>query len=203
MFFQRCYTLGTSSPEREFPRFRQRLTKWQDGPPHSQRKKFNSFWGWQGTTGVLFKISPQLQNHSTISPKKKARFEWTAECQEAFLTLHQLLCSAPILAFPNFSKPFILDTDASNTGIRVLSQIDENGSEHVIAYASRTLSKAERRYCVTRRELLAVVTFTQQFRPYFLGRQFTLRTGHGSLTWLQSLKEPEGQLARWLETFPK
>lgn len=66
-------------------------------------------------------------------------------------------------------------------------------------YASQTLGKAERRYCVTRRELLAVVTFTQHFRPYLLGRQFTLRTDHGSLIWLQSFKEPEGQLARWLE----
>ena len=147
-----------------------------------------------------------VQDFATIAKplhhltEKTARFEWTPECQEAFLKLRQRLCSAPILAFPNFSKPFILDTDASNTGIGgVLSQLDETGSEHVIAYASRTLSKAERRYCVTRRELLAVVTFTQQFRPYLLGKQFTLRTDHGSLTWLQSFKEPEGQLARWLE----
>ena len=132
--------------------------------------------------------------------EKTTQFEWTTECHEAFQTLCQRLCSAPILAFPNFSKPFILDTDASNTGLGgVLSQLDETGNEHVIAYASRTLSKAERRYCVTRRELLAVVTFTQHFRPYLLGRQFTLRTDHGSLTWLQSFKEPEGQLARWLE----
>jgi len=43
------------------------------------------------------------------------------------------------------------------------------------------------------------VTFTQHFRPYLLGRQFTLRTDHGSLTWLQSFKEPEVQLAQWLE----
>ena len=83
-----------------------------------------------------------------------------------------------------------------NTGIAgVLSQLDEAGNECVI-YASRTLSKAERRYCVTQRELLAVVTFTQHFRPYLLGRQFTLGTDHGSPTWLQSVKEPEGQLAR-------
>ena len=80
-----------------------------------------------------------------------------------------------------------------------MSQLDETGSEHVIAYASRTLSKAEWRYYVTRRELLAVVTFTQQFCPYLLGKQFTLRTDHGFLTWLQWFKEPEGQLARWLE----
>jgi len=131
--------------------------------------------------------------------EKTARFEWTPECHEAFQILRKRLCSVPILVFPNFNKPFILDTDASNTGIGgVLSQLDEAGNECVIAYASRTLSKAERKYCVTRRELLAVVTFTQHFRPYLLGRQFMLRTDHGSLTWLQSFKEP-GQLARWLE----
>ena len=132
--------------------------------------------------------------------EKTATFEWTVECQEAFAELRHKLCTAPVLAFPDFTKPFILDTDASNTGIGgVLSQLDEQGQEHVIAFASRTLSKSERRYCVTRRELLAVVVFTQQFRPYLLGREFTLRTDHGSLSWLQSFKEPEGQLARWLE----
>ena len=132
--------------------------------------------------------------------EKTATFEWTVECQAAFAELRHKLCTAPVLAFPDFTKPFILDTDASNTGIGgVLSQLDEQGQEHVIAFASRTLSKSERRYCVTRRELLAVVVFTQQFRPYLLGREFTLRTDHSSLSWLQSFKEPEGQLARWLE----
>ena len=107
--------------------------------------------------------------------------------------------SAPILAFPDFAKTFILDTDASNEGIgAVLSQVEE-GKETVIAYASRVLTKAERGYCVTRRELLAVVTFLQQFRAYLLGRHFVVRTDHGSLTWLRNFKNPEGQLTRWLE----
>ena len=61
------------------------------------------------------------------------------------------------------------------------------------------LSHPERRYCVTRRELLAAVTFIQQFQPYLLGCEFQLRTDHSSLTWLTNFKEPEGQLARWLE----
>ena len=55
------------------------------------------------------------------------------------------------------------------------------------------------RYCVTRKELLAVVNFTQHFRSYLLGRKFRLCTDHGSLTWLANFKQPEGQLARWLE----
>ena len=116
--------------------------------------------------------------------EKNATFDWSIECQEAFAELRHRLCTAPVLAFPDFSKAFILDTDASNTGIGgVLSQLDEHGQEHVIAFASCTLSKSERRYCVTHRELLAVV-FTQQFRPYLLGKEFTLRTDHGSLSWL-------------------
>ena len=109
------------------------------------------------------------------------------------------LCSTPVLTYPDFSLPFILDTDASQHGIgAVLSQI-QCGEEKVIAFASRTLTKAERRYSVTRKELLAVVTYIHHFRQFLLGRQFTLRTDHGSLQWIQTLKEPEGQLARWLE----
>ena len=90
----------------------------------------------------------------------------------------------------------------SNTGIgAVLSQLDEEGRERAIAFGSRVLSKPERQYCVTRRELLAVVTFTRHFRYFLLGRPFTLRTDNGLLTWLTNFKEPEGQMARWLERF--
>ena len=81
----------------------------------------------------------------------------------------------------------------------VLSQVDDSGAERVVAYTSCTLSRAEQRYCVTRKELLAVVNFIKHFRPYLHGKHFTLLTDHGSLTWLARFKEPEGQLARWLE----
>ena len=80
----------------------------------------------------------------------------------------------------------------------ILFQKHADGKEHVVAYISRTLSKSERRYCATCRELLAVVVFTKQFRPYLLGRHFTIRTDHGSLTWLHNFKDPDGQLARWI-----
>ena len=94
----------------------------------------------------------------------------------------------------------MLDTHASDQGIgAVLSQIQSDGQERVIAYASHLLSKAERHYCITRKELLAVVVFLNHFQQYFLGRKFILRTDHGSLLWLHNFKEPEGQLARWLE----
>ena len=132
--------------------------------------------------------------------EKTAKFEWTEKAQNAFEELRRRLVTAPVLEFPDYSKPFTLDTDASDTGIgAVLSQSREDGSECVVAYASRVLTRPERQYCVTRKELLAVVTFVQHFRCYLLGREFQLRTDHGSLTWLANFKEPEGQLARWLE----
>ena len=132
--------------------------------------------------------------------EKTAAFEWTESTQLGFEELRGRLVSAPVLAFPDYSKPFILDTDASEAGIgAVLSQLRDDWSEAVIAYASRVLTRPERRYCVTRKELLAVVTFIQHFRSYLLGCEFQLRTDHGSLTWLANFKEPEGQLARWLE----
>ena len=127
-------------------------------------------------------------------------FQWSSECQHAIDLLRERLTTAPVLAYPNFNQPFLLDTDASNSGIgTVLSQIGEEGWEHVVAYASRLLTKTERNYCVTRRELLAVLVFTMHFCPYLLGHHLQLWTDHGSLSWLRSFKEPVGQLARWLE----
>ena len=123
----------------------------------------------------------------------------TEECDNAFNRLKQLLISAPILSYPDFSKEFILDTDASNDGVGAVLSQRHNGMEHVVAYASKSLTKAERNYSVTCRELLAIVTFTNHFRQYLLGRKFILCTNHHSLTWLTNFKNSEGQLAHWLE----
>lgn len=129
---------------------------------------------------------------------KARRFIWTEACQIAFETLKSSLVSAPILAYTTENGSFVLDTDASLHGIgAVLSQI-QNGEERVIAYASRTLSKSQQRYCTTYRELLAVVTFVKLFRHYLWGRRFVVRSDHSSLKWLRNFKNPEGMIARWL-----
>ena len=131
--------------------------------------------------------------------EQQQTFIWSEECMNAFDTLKRKLTESPILAHPDFEKEFILDTDASDVAIAaVLSQVIE-GREHVIAYASRTLNKHERQYCVTRKELLAVVNYVKYFRHYLYGKKFTLRTDHGSLRWIMNFKNPEGQVARWLE----
>ena len=137
--------------------------------------------------------------HQLTEKGHAGQFGWSSVCQAAFDELKQRLMCAPILAYPNPEGEFILDTDASKDGIGgVLSQV-QNGHERVIAYGSKVLSKAERNYCVTRRELLAVVTYLKHFRQYLYGRHVTVRTDHGALRWLTNFKQPEGQLARWLE----
>ena len=120
--------------------------------------------------------------------------------QEAFDKLVQALICPPVLAIPSREGMFVLDTDASDLAVGAeLSQVQENGEERPVAYGSLGLDKSQRRYCTTRKELLAVVLFTRMFRHYLLGRQFLVRTDHNSLTWLLNFKSPQGQLARWLE----
>lgn len=99
-----------------------------------------------------------------------------------------------MLGYPGPKLPYVLDTDASNEGVgAVLSQL-QDGEERVIGYYSKTLTPPERNYCVTRRELLALVKGVKQFRPYLYGQKFTLRTDHASLC--GSVRE-ENHWTRW------
>ena len=130
--------------------------------------------------------------------RKGVPFEWCEAQDKAFEGLKQALCTSPTLAFPREDCEFVLDTDASDSAIGgVLSQIQE-GEERPIAFASQCLSKTQRNYCTTKRELLAVVIFCQRWKHYLRHAQFLLRTDHGSLRWLTNFKECEGMLARWL-----
>ena len=132
--------------------------------------------------------------------KKDAVFKWSEECEKAFNTIKEKLIGPEVMGYPlNDGGCFCLDTDASGLGIGgVLSQ-EQAGKEVVLAYASRAMNKAERNYCITEQELLAVVYFMQYFRQYLLGRRFVVRSDHQALVWLFSLKEPSGKIARWLE----
>ena len=130
--------------------------------------------------------------------KKGVEFVWTKECQEAFDELKRRLVTGPVLALPTNEGLYVLDKDASDFGLgAVLSQQQPEG-ERVIAYASRTMSKAEQKYETTRKELLAVVNGLKRFRQYLFGRHFVIRVDHAALSWLRRTAEPMPQLARWL-----
>ena len=132
--------------------------------------------------------------------RKNVRFNWGQEQDAAFKQLKERLISAPVLGMPRDEGTYYLDTDASDVGLGAVLSQDQDGQEIVLAYASRTLSKTERNYDVTRRELLAVVYGLKTYRQYLLGRQFVIRTDHSALQSLRRTPEPIGQQARW-QTF--
>ena len=101
---------------------------------------------------------------------------------------------------PDPGLQFTLDTDASDVGMGAALAHARPEGERVVAYFSKTFNKAERRYCVTCRELLAMVAAINNIKYYLCGRPFTVRTDHSALQWLMSFREPEGQVARWIET---
>ncbi|CAC5424757.1 Retrovirus-related Pol polyprotein from transposon 297,Retrovirus-related Pol polyprotein from transposon 17.6 [Mytilus coruscus] len=123
--------------------------------------------------------------------EKNQKFVWTDDCQQSFEELKNTLISAPILAYLTREDLFILDTDASKCWY---------GSSAIPTPRwSRKSSRSERKYCVTRRELLAVVASIRHFHHYLYGKHFKVRSDHDALSWLFNFKNPEGQLARWFE----
>ena len=171
----------------------------QDWPTPRTVREVRSFLGLASYYRRYIKSFADIARPLHRLTEKKRQFTWDDNCEEAFNELKRKLTTSPILAYPTTGGEFILDTDASDSGIgAVLSQV-QDGTERVVGYASRALSKPERNYCVTRRELLAVVHFVKNFRQYLYGQKFTIRTDHGALRWLLNFKDPEGQIARWIQ----
>ena len=122
--------------------------------------------------------------------KKDSKFEWNDLAAASFHKLKTSLMSPPVLSLPCKEGKYVLDTDASFGAIgAVLSQI-QNGEERVIAYASRILTKAQRKYCITRKELLAIYVFVKKFKHYLYGKKFIVRTDHVALKWLLNWDSP-------------
>lgn len=134
---------------------------------------------------------------TALLKKNVKKFEWTAEANEAFVKIKSALTSAPILANPDYNRPFIIQSDASDVGMGAILVQGEGEDEKVIAYFSQKLSSAQRKYQTTERECLAVILAVEKFRPYIEGTQFTVITDHASLVWLKNLKDPSGRLGRW------
>ncbi|EIE80635.1 hypothetical protein RO3G_05340 [Rhizopus delemar RA 99-880] len=159
----------------------------------------------RGFLGIASYYRRFIKNFAAIArplhdqTKTTKKIPWTSLTTESFETLKKLLTTAPILSRPDFNKPFILVTDASKLGLgAILTQLDENGHEHPIVYASRGLKSTESNYAPTKLECLAVIWAVKLFRPYLLGKKFTVITDHSALNGLLKTPNPTGIIARWI-----
>jgi hypothetical protein len=131
--------------------------------------------------------------------KEGTPFVWTPECQEAFEKVKRQLLSPPVLMLPRLGHEFLLETDASTTGIAwTLSQKDDNNRQRVIDYGGRSLRGAEFRFPVTQLECLSLIEAIKENHTYLANSFCLVHTDHVSLTFLRSMKlSPNNRLARW------
>lgn len=168
-----------------------------DFPIPKTATEIKSFLGLVGYYRKFIKDFAKITRPLTSCLKKRKKIEFTDEYVAAFEMCKELLVNAPILQFPDFEKPFLLTTDASDFAIGAVLSQGPTGNDKPIAYASRTLNDAETRYSTVEKELLAIVWAVKHFRPYLYGRRFKILTDHRPLAWLNSMKEPNSKLTRW------
>ena len=153
-----------------------------------------------GAVGYYRRFIPQFAEPVAVLAKllkKNEKFHWDSEHQEAMDKLKKLMASAPVLRPPDFTKPFLVVTDACDFAIGGALMQVHNGREHPIRYWSRTLQPAERNYHTTEKEALAVVQCMKQFRAYVLGSKTTVFTDHQALKQVLTAPRPSGRVARW------
>src|SRR6266540_2418238 len=146
--------------------------------------------GFLGITKLMYELT-QMENGKYVP------FVWNEKRQKAFNDIKRRMTMAPIVAHPDFEKPFILYTDASREGIgTVLHQKDDQGKERIIAYASRALNQHEKNYPITEKECLAIVWDIEKFRQYLGIKPFSIITDYVTLEMVKTADLPRGRRAR-------
>ncbi|CAF0859482.1 unnamed protein product [Brachionus calyciflorus] len=175
-----------------------RIKTMQNHPKPKTTKQIKQFLGLVGYYRQFIPNFSDIVDPLNKLTRKNTRFKWDENCENSFKKLIEFLTSPPILAYPDFSKTFILSTDASKVGLgAVLKQKDKDNKERVIFYASRSLNKAERNYSTIERELLAIVFAVEKFKYYLYCTEFILQTDHNPLTFLNNLTLSSSRLTRW------
>lgn len=168
-----------------------------DYPIPRNSKDIKSFLGLSGYYRRFIPDYGKIAKPLTSLLKKDVEFKWSDLCQKAFEDLKNALTNEPLLQYPDFNQIFNLTCDASGYAIGCVLSQGPIGKDLPIAYASRTLNKAEQNYSTTERELCAIIWGVKQFRPYLLGQEFNIITDHRALTWLFNVKDPGSRLTRW------
>jgi len=132
---------------------------------------------------------------------KNHQWDWSEGCEAAFQRLKEVCASEPVLKTPDWTKPFVMHTDASDYALGVVIAQEHNDEMHPIAFHSRSLLPAEWNYDVHDRELAGVVFGFKCGRPLFLGAQHPVRvlTDHKNLQYFRKPQKVTGRQARWIK----
>eukprot|EP00253_Pinus_taeda_P030101 PITA_30101 len=129
---------------------------------------------------------------------KDVNFSWNENCQHAFDLLKQKLSTAPILRGPNWSLPFHIFTDASDTAVGASLGQKEEACTYAIYFISKNLTPAELNYTVTEKETLAIIYAVNKFRHYITGYEVFVHTDHSAIKHLMNKPITSGRVTRWL-----
>ena len=189
------FIVGNGKMEME----RSKIQAIQDWQPPAKKKALQRFLGFCNFYRRFIKGYARIAGplHELTGNKK---YEWEKAQQTAFQQLKDAVTKAPVLILPDLSKPFRLETDASQVAIgAVLSQQDQQNQWHPIAFRSRTLNQAERNYDTMERELLAIIDALKIWRHFLLegAHEVEVLTDHKNLLYLRKPQLLNGRQKRW------
>ena len=166
-----------------------------DAPVPHNLKSLRSF---IGMAQFCSRFIPNFND--TLTPlynltKQGVPFVWSPKCQQAFDTIKTQLTNSPVLRSPSSSDNFILETDASDTGIGCCLKAESHGHEYIVGYHSEKLEEPQCRWHIAEKEAYAILKGTQKFRHYLIAKKFTLRTDNRVLTFTKTSKSKK--LANW------
>ena len=177
----------------------ERVTTLQTSAAPTTKKQLRRF---LGLIGYYSRFIPQYATIASpltdgLRKDQPNRIRWTPEQLQAFTTLRDALLHAPVLHNPDFSKPFILQTDASNTGIGAVLSQDFDGQDHPILFISRKLQLPEQKFATVEKEALAVKWAVGTLQYYLTDNPFTLVVDHEPLCWMTRMKDHNHRVLRW------
>jgi hypothetical protein len=160
-------------------------------------KNISKLRGFLGLTSYYRRFIKNYAHLTTplLNLLKKNSFKWDNSAQECFETLKRVMSSTPVLATPDFAKPFVVECDASGIGIGAVLMQDG----HPIAFESRKLNKKEELKSTYNKEMLAIMHALAKWRQYLLGSKFSIRSDHNSLQYLLRQKTLSTEQQKWME----
>ena len=176
-----------------------KMAKIRNAAQPTTKKQVRSFLGLVGFYRRFVPNFSEIALPLTEATRDRApsKVVWSEQCERAFIVLKRKLCAQPVCTLPDFSRTFVLRTDASDSGLGAILIQDQGMGDQTIACASRKLNAAEKNYSTIEKELLAVVWGIQKFGSYLYGREFVLQSDHLPLQHLDRLKTTNSRLMRW------